>query len=206
MNKTLTLLTLAALSPLAVAGSKPAVHNKPGFVPSHKFPTVPPTHNFTGGKPTTFSTTTTFSKTTTTIKPPFKPTFPTHPPTFPTTGTGFKKAKPITPIVTPFKGATPNYFATNGVKFSGGVFYKGQSHRQWTKRFFSPRWKTWCFFCPFAKSWFYFNGPRGGFFPTSFIASSPPVASLPGSAFLPAGGAELPIVEAGEEPELPEGE
>jgi hypothetical protein len=193
MSKTLTLsvLTLVALGPLAMAGKRPTFVHKPGF--------APPTQNFTASK-TTFKATTTATTTTATFKPPFHPPIPT----FPTTVAGFKPGKPVTPIATPLKGATTNYFATNGVKFSGGVFYKGQAHLQWTKRYFSPRWKTWCFYCPFAKGWFYFNGTLGGFYPVSYIVVAPPVATLPGTAFLPPGGNEVPIVPTGEEPELPQ--
>ncbi|MFO0844464.1 MAG: hypothetical protein U0797_19055 [Gemmataceae bacterium] len=196
MNKTLSLLTLAAIAPLAAAGSKPPFRPNTTFASGHNFHHVPPTHNFTGFKPTTFTTTTT---TNTTFKPPFKPTFPPH-------HTTFHAGKTFGPTGTPFKGTTTNYFTANAVKFSGGFFYKGQSHQQWTKRFFSPRWKTWCFFCPFARSWFYFNATRGGFFPVTSIAMSPPAPSLPGAAFLPPGGAELPVAGPGEEPELPEAE
>jgi hypothetical protein len=206
----LTLLTMMAFGPLVQAGSKPTFGHKPGF--GTGFRHAPPTH-VTGFKPTTFkpttfsthTTSTTHTTTVTTGKPfvptvkPFHGTKPLH-----TTVGIHHGGKPFGPAVTPFKPPVTNYAKTHGVKFSHGVFYKGHSHTHWAKRFFSPRWKTWCWFCPSAKVWFYYCGQQGGYYPVTYITMAPPVPVLSGPGSLPPGGGEIPVAAEGEEPELPD--
>lgn len=200
----MAVLTLIALSPLVLAGQPTKTFHKP----------TPPT-NF-NHKPT-FNHNTTFNHNqkfdfhhdrkfdfhhdnkvdfrhdnrfdfrhdTTFNHKPFKPGFPV-----------------VNNNVTVNKFVTVNnYVQTHGTKFSHGVFFAGTQHSQWTKRFYSPTWQTWCWYCPSANGWFYHNAAKGGFYPVSYLGVSAPTAVAPTAALIPPGGGKVPVVTDG--PELP---
>ncbi|MFO0881364.1 MAG: hypothetical protein U0840_29030 [Gemmataceae bacterium] len=182
----LTVLTLIVLSPLVVAA--PNGHRSGNsFGPSHT--AIPP-------------------------KPTFnKPTF--NKPTF-----NHDSRKPF--------GFDPHPNFTGGSNFAGGskffggsnfpgrtfpdrspgfdtssVIFRGQNHAHWSRRFFSPTWGAWFFFCPQHRNWFYFHAGRSGFLPINALSSAPPQRATQGQAFLPPGGASLPLASPSEFPQLP---
>lgn len=85
-----------------------------------------------------------------------------------------------------------NYARTNGVKFTGGYFYKGRDHRQWSQRCFSRKWNCWCWFCPSARVWYYWYAPGACYYP---ISNAVQAAPTPGTDLPPGAGdvREVPV-------------
>jgi len=86
------------------------------------------------------------------------------------------------PAVTPLR---PNRPAINfrtgvaGVKFSHGVFYKGNAHPRWARTFFSPKWGRTFYYSPAALAWYYWYAPRGVYYPASYLSVATPAVGSP---------------------------
>jgi hypothetical protein len=221
MKKTLTNLALAALTLVGFSGSllaaykpappphKPAPAHKPAHAhkaaPAHKHAHKPvtPAHKPTykpGHKPVTTH------KPAPGYKPGYKPTYkPAYKP-------GYAAYKPVTVS----KAVASRYAYTRGVKFSKGYYYKGRAHYHWSKRYWSPKWRSWFFYDPSVSGWYYWSGARACYYPASYITTVAPSGYV-----LPAPGQEaaepespevgecqaslgnIPAVPQSEEPDLP---
>jgi hypothetical protein len=89
---------------------------------------------------------------------------------------------PGRPAVTPIR---PNRPAINpgtglaGVKFSHGVYYKGNAHPRWARTFFSPKWGRTFYYSPAALAWYYWYAPRGVYYPASYLSVATPAVGSP---------------------------
>lgn len=130
----------------------------------------------------------------------------------PVVTTGIKKSftTTITTVKVPGHGAghiKVGLYATQfGKKFHGGVFYPGFHHRHWAGKFWSPHWKTWCWYCPCTKGWYYWHATHAGYYPVSYLPSAPPVPMVPGLAPQVPGANTIPEVSEEQVPELPPAE
>ena len=93
-------------------------------------------------------------------------------------------------------------YATNyGVKFKRGIYYKGLYHTHWSARYFHPRWRTWCWYCPSTCCWYYWCGVKECYLPVVVITSYPP-AEADGET-VPPGSEETAAVSGSEAPDVP---
>jgi len=70
-----------------------------------------------------------------------------------------------------------NYHLKHGTKFSNGYFYSGKKHFQWTHRCYYPKYRSYCYYCPSACSWYYWCEPKACFYPVSYIEKARPVVN-----------------------------
>ena len=63
-------------------------------------------------------------------------------------------------------------------KFSHGHFYKGNSHRHWSKSYFNSRYHTTFYFDTGFGTWYYWSARREAFYPISYIETEPPTTDL----------------------------
>jgi hypothetical protein len=112
-------------------------------------------------------------------------------------------------VIAPHGGeiGTSAYAATHGLKTKGGtVVYKGQGHRHWTRRHYSPAWRCWCWYDPSTDGWFYWCGVRGYYLPVQCLCTVAPsrtdAEAVAGD--LPPCGGDVPVAEGVEIPDLPD--
>lgn len=169
---------------------KPATFSKP-ITTSYR-----PTSTF---KPATYSTaTTTFKTTTNGIRPAAYTTKP---------GTTFKTTAKYTTTTNGLRAGvtfkapgvvrgprystvarvnTAAYASRFGVRLKSGYFaYKGIGHRHWARKFYSARWRTWCWYDPCTLGWYYWCGPRGMYLPCRYLPVAAPTVIDPGSEVVP---------------------
>src|SRR5262249_951639 len=60
------------------------------------------------------------------------------------------------------------------VKFSKGYYYKGRTHYHWSKRYWNTKYRTWLFFDPSVRGWYYWSGNQSSYFPVNCIGDVPP--------------------------------
>jgi hypothetical protein len=63
------------------------------------------------------------------------------------------------------------YYATAGVKFSGGYYYKGHNHNHWGGRVWNARYGRYHYWDPYLKCYYYWAPDRGGYFPVGAAMS-----------------------------------
>jgi hypothetical protein len=66
------------------------------------------------------------------------------------------------------------YHLTHGVRFSHGHYFRGREHRQFRYRYWHARWRTYLFYDPGTRGWFYWSSPRFGYYPVSYASVLPP--------------------------------
>jgi hypothetical protein len=88
---------------------------------------------------------------------------------------------------------------------NGRYAYKGLHHRHWTRKFFSPRWRCWLWFCPCTEVWYYWCGSRGYFLEVRYLVVSAPSTMDPDSTIeQPPEADQVPEATQEEVPDLPE--
>jgi hypothetical protein len=92
-----------------------------------------------------------------------------------------------------------NYHRDYGVRFSGGVFYRGAGHYHWSRYSYSPAWRTTFYFCPSTRAWYYWYAAGDRYYPVSYLSTAVPVPVGP-----PTSPGDLPpAAPPGEGPDLP---
>jgi hypothetical protein len=87
-----------------------------------------------------------------------------------------------------------------GSKFKYGWYFPGKYHYHWSKRWYSPSYKCWFFYCPRTYVWYYWYAPGVCYYPVTYITcAAPVVGSTPGLVSLD----KLPVVPEGEAPVVP---
>jgi hypothetical protein len=164
MKKTLTSLALAALT-LTAFGSSVFAAFKPA-APPHPDPRHKP-HKHAIHKPVAPAHKHAAHKHAPPVKTIHKHDLPrpvVHKPVH-------KKAfKPVTVS----KAVAARYAYTRGVKFTKGYYYTGRAHYHWSKRYWSPRWRSWFFFDPSVRTWYYWSGAQVRYYPINYITTVPP--------------------------------
>jgi hypothetical protein len=125
----------------------------------------------------------------------------------------YRKYKPITIS----KPVAARYAYTRGIKFGKGYYYKGKAHYHWSKRYYSSKWRSWFFYDPSVRVWYYWSGTRTAYYPVSYINTVAPsgyVLPAPGQPPVEPESQEAGVTEAslanvqmageGEVPDLPE--
>src|SRR5437762_2773722 len=70
-----------------------------------------------------------------------------------------------------------NYHTRYGSKFSHGYFYSGRKHLHWTYRSYYPKYRSYCYYCPSACSWYYWCEPKACYYPVRYIEKAPPTVN-----------------------------
>lgn len=99
-----------------------------------------------------------------------------------------------------------DYAPRYGVKLKNGYYgYRGIDHRHWSRKYYSPQWRCWCWFCPSTDQWYYWCGDRDLYLPVRYLVVVPPtVAEEESTAELPPDASEVPQTNESEVPNLPE--
>ena len=100
-----------------------------------------------------------------------------HPSTSSFSGTSHKSSHPTTVKLPSGKRGnitTSQYAAHHGTKFKKGFYFKGHGHRHWTARHYLRGWKTWCWYCPSTKCWYYWAAGQSAYMPIETINDNPP--------------------------------
>jgi hypothetical protein len=75
-----------------------------------------------------------------------------------------------------------SYHVTNGVRFSHGYYFAGPGYRQFTYRYWSPRFGAYAYWYPGTRTWYYWSGPRAVYYPLSYAVVVPPGGAAPAGA------------------------
>lgn len=62
----------------------------------------------------------------------------------------------------------PHYDLKYGVKFSGGIFYKGFDHYHWSKIYWNPTYGCRVYYCPFTRVEYYWCPWDNCFYPVTY--------------------------------------
>ena len=62
------------------------------------------------------------------------------------------------------------YYATAGVRFSGGYYYKGQSHSHWGPRVWNARYNRYHYWDPNLSCYYYWSPAQSCYFPVGVPA------------------------------------
>jgi hypothetical protein len=84
------------------------------------------------------------------------------------------------------------------VKFRYGYYFPGKLGHRWSKRYYSPAYRSWFYYSPTTLGWYYWNGPRGVYYPAAYLPYAAPTV-----ADAPVPPEEVPTVGAEEAPSLP---
>ena len=68
-----------------------------------------------------------------------------------------------------------SYSLTYGKSFSGGIYYPGKVHSQWSYQCYWPKYGCNCYWCPSSCSYYYWYEPAGCYYPISYITVATPV-------------------------------
>jgi hypothetical protein len=72
----------------------------------------------------------------------------------------------------------PSYFSHYGTRFSHG-YYFGRNNFYWNRSYWYSRYGCYCYWNPYASSWYYWYAPGSCYYPISYIAVAPPPAGVP---------------------------
>jgi hypothetical protein len=85
-----------------------------------------------------------------------------------------------------YHSCRPAYHLTYGVHFSHGYYFHGPAWRQFTYRWWSPRFHSYVYWYPGTRTWYYWSGPRAIYYPVSYATVLPPAGEAPaGTNVLP---------------------
>lgn len=62
----------------------------------------------------------------------------------------------------------PDYHLTHGIKFSGGIFYKGFEHHHWSKIYWSSIYGCRIYYCPYTLVEYYWCPWDNCFYPVTY--------------------------------------
>jgi hypothetical protein len=68
-----------------------------------------------------------------------------------------------------------NYSVTYGKTFSGGIYYPGKYHNQWTYQCYWPKYGCTCYWCPSTCCYYYWYEAAGCYYPVSYITVKTPI-------------------------------
>ncbi|HKB06146.1 MAG TPA: hypothetical protein VKD90_28380 [Gemmataceae bacterium] len=68
-----------------------------------------------------------------------------------------------------------DYHIKFGKSFGHGFYYPGKFHTHWTYHAFWPKYGCYAYWCPFTKSYYYWNEKAFSYYPINTIGSAPPV-------------------------------
>lgn len=57
------------------------------------------------------------------------------------------------------------YYATHGVRFNGGYYYRGNDHHHWSSRVWSGSHNRYHYWDPYRSCYYYYCPQRCGYFP-----------------------------------------
>jgi hypothetical protein len=70
-----------------------------------------------------------------------------------------------------------SYHLKYGTVFVGGICYLGHSHCHWSYSGYSSRYGCICYWCPATCLYYYWFGPANCYYPVSYFASAPVIAT-----------------------------